>query len=433
MKVEKDARTVGLAGAPPMTLRERIALLGPGMIMAATAIGTSHIVLAPVAGARYGFALMWLILFSYFFKYPAFEFAARFAVGTRTSLIKGYQSVPGPRNWALILFLCTTTLQGFTILSGVLAITGAILATSGLLSYPIWMVVTGLVIMLLHATGKYRALDAGSKIALLILVLGTAVAFFAAPPRAADLGRMFVPSLPDGSILLVASILGLMPTGINVSIWHSLWAMEHLPRWEARSKNRREVLRASAFDLGLGYWSSAALAVMFMSLGAVLLQPRGLVPEGLQVALTISNIYTEILGAWMRPVFMVTAFAAMFSTVYSVMDGFPRAFSTILKTLLPANAFLKKPSNPTYWLFMAAIFAFSVAVNTVIPNPVQVVQWVGLISLLIAPILYSLNYYCTTRIAPEEVRPGAFMRAWAVFGILFMAAAAGFYVYTQLR
>jgi Mn2+/Fe2+ NRAMP family transporter len=202
------------------------------------------------------------------------------------------------------------------------------------------MLITGLVIMVLHATGKYRALDVGSKLALVILVIGTLVAFVAAPPRIADLGRMFVPSLPAGSILLVASILGLMPTGINVSIWHSLWAIEHLPRWEARSKDRREVLRASAFDLGLGYLASAVLAVMFISLGAVLLQPRGLVPEGLQVALTISNIYTEILGAWMRPVFMVTAFAAMFSTVYSVMDGFPRAFSTILKTLFPASAFL---------------------------------------------------------------------------------------------
>jgi hypothetical protein len=164
----------------------------------------------------------------------------------------------------------------------------------------------------------------------------------------------------------------------------------------------------------------------------VLLQPRGLVPEGLQVALTISTIYTEILGAWMRPVFMVTAFTAIFSTVYSVMDGFPRAFSTILKTLFPASHFLKKPSNPTYWLFMVAIFAFAVGVNTVIPNPVQVVQWVGTISLLIAPILYSLNYYCATRIAPEEVRPSAPMRAWALFGILFMAAAGAFYTYTQL-
>ena len=58
--------------------------------MAATAIGTSHIVLAPVAGARFGYDLLWLILFAHLFKYPAFEFGARYAVATETSLIEGF-------------------------------------------------------------------------------------------------------------------------------------------------------------------------------------------------------------------------------------------------------------------------------------------------------------------------------------------------------
>ena len=37
----------------------------------------------------------------------------------------------------------------------------------------------------------------------------------------------------------------------------------------------------------------------------------------------------------MFPVFMLAAFAAMFSTAYSVMDGFPRTFSRLLQTLYP--------------------------------------------------------------------------------------------------
>ena len=39
------------------------------MIMAGAAIGTSHIVLAPVAGARFGFDLLWLVLFAHLFKW----------------------------------------------------------------------------------------------------------------------------------------------------------------------------------------------------------------------------------------------------------------------------------------------------------------------------------------------------------------------------
>jgi hypothetical protein len=129
---------------------------------------------------------------------------------------------------------------------------------------------------------------------------------------------------------------------------------------------------------------------------------------------------------------MLTAFAAMFSTVLSVMDGFPRAFSTILRTLFPGAAFFQRSGNPTYWLFMTAIFAYSVAINTLIQNPVLMIQIVGQVSLTIAPILYSLNYYCVTRLAPAEVRPSQAMRIWALFGIAFMAAAAGFSLYLQI-
>ncbi len=156
-------------------------------------------------------------------------------------------------------------------------------------------------------------------------------------------------------------------------------------------------------------------------------------PDGIEVALTISRIYTELLGAWMFPVFMVAAFAAMFSTVYSVMDGFPRAFSRLMKTLFPGSAFLHRSSDPSYWIFMVVIFAFSLVTNTLLPNPVLVVTLVGVVSLLIAPMLYALNYYCVTRLVPDPgLRPSAGLRAWAGTGIVFMAGAALFYAYTRL-
>ena len=50
----------------------------------------------------------------------------------------------------------------------------------------------------------------------------------------------------------------------------------------------------------VGYGLSIVLAVMFISLGANLLQPRGLTPDGIEVALTLSTIYTEIYLKYMR-------------------------------------------------------------------------------------------------------------------------------------
>ncbi|HXV63180.1 MAG TPA: Nramp family divalent metal transporter [Vicinamibacteria bacterium] len=409
--------------------------LGPGIIMAATAIGTSHIVLSPVAGARFGYELIWLVLFSHFFKYPAFEFGPRFAVARGVSLVKGFQEVPGPKNWAVWVFLVTTVLQGLTILAGILSVTAAILlAWVGGLSLSGFVVVLGLVIILLHRTGKYPALALGSKIAMLVLALVSVVAFLAVPPRASDLARIFVPSFPAGSLVLVGAILGLMPTGINVAIWHSLWAVEHLPTWSRVASTKREILRLGMFDLKVGYLLSAVLAVVFISLGANLLKPRGLHPDGVEVALTLSRLYTDVLGDWMFPVFMLAAFAAMFSTAYSVMDGFPRTFSRILSTLFPGQAFLRKEGDPAYYLFLVVIFLFAIGANQLLPNPVLMVQLVGLVSLSVAPVLYALNYYCVTRLIDDvSMRPSRGLRLWALSGLLFMLVAVVVSVYARSR
>jgi Mn2+/Fe2+ NRAMP family transporter len=403
--------------------------------MAATAIGTSHIILSPVAGARFGYELIWLVLFSHFFKYPAFEFGPRYAVATGSSLIHGFQGVPGPKNWAVWTFLLTTVLQGLTILAGILSVTASILvATFGGLSLAGWVVVLGAAIVALHRTGRYPALALGSKLAMFFLALVSVVAFLAVPPKLSDLAMMVVPSLPDGSTVLVAAILGLMPTGINVAIWHSLWAVEHLDTWRRTSDDKSDMLRLGLFDLRVGYVLSVVLAVVFISLGANLLKPRGLTPDGVDVALTLSKLYTEVLGDWMFPVFMLAAFAAMFSTAYSVMDGFPRTFSRLLRVLFPENGFFSRKSDPAYWIFMAVIFTFAIGANRLLPNPVLMIQLVGIVSLGVAPVLYGLNYYCVTRLIDDpSMLPSRRLRLWAISGFLFMLAAVAFSLYIRFR
>jgi hypothetical protein len=131
---------------------------------------------------------------------------------------------------------------------------------------------------------------------------------------------------------------------------------------------------------------------------------------------------------------MLAAFAAMFSTAYSVMDGFPRTFAKLLETLFPESALLKRPSKPAYWSFMAVIFLFAIGANRVLPNPVAMVQLVGIVSLAVAPVLYGLNYYCVTRLIEDEsMRPGKALRVWGLSGLLFMAFAVLFSFWVRLQ
>ncbi|MBW3660835.1 MAG: Nramp family divalent metal transporter [Gemmatimonadetes bacterium] len=422
--------------------------LGPGLVMAATAIGASHLVLAPTAGAAFGYALLWLVPFTHLFKYPAFDFGPRYAVATGTSLLDGYARVPGPGGWALWAFLAGTVIQGFSVLAGVLGVS-AVVARAALpaLPMPIWALVLGLLTVALLWTGRFDGLSALSKAMLLGLAAMTAVAFLATPPPASAWEGFIVPRLPEGSVVLVAAILGWMPTGLDVSIWHSLWALERREAWAERAGLRAEegddhasrVFSIARADLAAGYGLSFVLALMFVVLGAAVLRPTGSIPEGGEVAVTIARLYTDVLGDWALRPFLLAAFFGMWSSTYGVMDGFPRAFSATVRRLrsLERESRPDLPESPMedrwYWSFLAVCLVLALAEIAWLRDPVLLVTVAAVASFLISPITFALNYWCVTRdLAEPGLRPGRWLRWWAVAGILCMTAASALFLALQI-
>ncbi|MBW1873663.1 MAG: Nramp family divalent metal transporter, partial [Deltaproteobacteria bacterium] len=301
--------------------------LGPGILLAATSIGASHLVLSPRAGALFGYQLLWLILASHFFKYPAFEFGPRYAAATGQSLLAGYAKVPGPRGWALIMFLGSTVLQGVGVLAGVVNVSGCVLFTwCGVLNTELFSVIVIAAVLALLFAGGFSWLDQLNKIMITILALATILAFIPIFPAPASFARLVIPALPIGSICLVAAIIGWMPTGIDVSIWHSFWTLEKLKllgeKTDAiKAGSRKRQLKISLTDMRIGYGLSLLTGIMFVTMGATHLAGMGSELKGIQFAQALSSAYTVFMGRWMFHVFMLTAFFAMFSTSYTVIDG----------------------------------------------------------------------------------------------------------------
>ncbi|MDY7094467.1 MAG: divalent metal cation transporter, partial [Acidobacteriota bacterium] len=383
--------------------------LGPGILLAATSVGASHILMSPEAGARYELQLVWLVLAVHVLKYPAFEFAPRYVAARRESLLEAYARAPGPKHWALWMGLLDMTLQAAGVLAALLGLTASFLvAAVGLLSLGGWSLVLALGLLALLRWGRYASLRALNLLLMLLFALGTAVAFFAAPPAASELPGMLRPRLPEGSILLVAAILGFMPTSVAVSVWQSLWALEQgrfRPGTPDAPAERRSRLREGLADLRLGYGLSALLAAAFVCLGATLLYPRGLVPEGPEVATTLSQIYTSVLGPWMGPVFLTTAFFALLTTCYTSMDGFPRTFVAVLQVLRGEPAVsaggVSGASPRAYWIFLLAVTFGGMAILAAVPDPAAVVKVVGALGLLLSPFYFGLNLWAVTRLIED--------------------------------
>ncbi|MHC4432012.1 MAG: Nramp family divalent metal transporter [Planctomycetota bacterium] len=414
--------------------------LGPGLLLAATAIGASHLVMSPQAGSLFGFQLLWLVTLTHLFKYHAFEFGPRYAAATGESLIAGYMRVPGPKGWALWILLAGTVAQGVGVLAGVVSIAAAVLfAFVGQMSLEIYTALVIVTILGFLFLGGYGWLDFLNKIMMTVLFLATAAVLVPAVPPPAVLKNLVVPSIPPGSIPLIAAILGWMPTGIDVSIWHSLWTLQKHPELVSKgpagpesSARKLDVLRLSLTDMRIGYVLSFVVASVFLVIAATFLHGTSRQIAGVGFAESLAAVYTEQIGSWMYIVFMVAAFSAMYSTTYTVIDGFSRSFAETAATLRPNLR--AKWWTKLYWGFVLATASFAYVVVVTVGNPVRLVTIVAILSLCVAPLYYGLNYYCVTRfITQDEFRPKTPARVTALLGIVVMFLATLLYAGSKLK
>jgi len=448
--------------------------------MAATSMGASHLVLSPRAGMLYGSALLWLVLIVHVLKYPAFEHGPRYALATGRSLVEGYSRVPGPRNWAVWCFVVFTAIQGVAVAVAVTSVAASALRVAvGGLSLSQWGAILATVVLGLLWLGRFPAMEAANKVMMIVLGVVTVTTFLSSPPKVDAWLDMFNPSLPPGSVVLAAAIVGWLPTGLDVSVWHSLWALEVESRWEDEPLEPEELveaeikaeakqdkggidgldedisekrinaqsfgggrlrrLRRGLLDMRVGYGASLLLAVLFMFLGSQVPDVMGREAEGAEVALSISKAYSHILGSWIVPVFMTAAFVGMFATAYIVMDGFPRAFAEGLRVALHTRGGGDKKRlsqlfySRIYWGALIFVWAMTCLIHFAWPRPVFLAIVGALLGLGVSPLYYVLNHYCVKKhIKEAQYKPNRWVMGVSAAGILFVAGALFLWGFTQV-
>lgn len=420
-------------------------VLGPGILLAATSVGASHLVLAPRAGMLYGPTLLWLILVAHIIKYPAFMLGPRYAIATGENLLSGYARVPGPKRWPLALFALFSVAQGVGVAVAVVGIAASVLVVTfgdgwlgwwtdlGFSPLAFWGVIIATVSYVLLVVGKYPGMDLCNRVMMLVLAVLTVVAFALKPPPAEAYSGLFVPMVPAGSLILIAAILGWMPTGIDVSIWHSMWALEKKGRWaKVGGDQTGRLMKTAMLDLKVGYGLSIFLGVVFYLLGTYL-SAEGGGPDKAQVAVAIAEVYRGILGRWAFPLFMLAAFCAMFSTTYIVMDGFPRSLAEALKLFLPSRRRQPGLWSAPYWVLLTIIWLAVIPILIFVPKPMLLVKTAAVLGFMVAPLYYGLNVYCASRFIPEgPFRPSriTLIASWA--GAALMAVASVLFLWTML-
>lgn len=391
--------------------------LGPGIMYAGAAIGVSHLVQSTRAGAGYGFALVWAVIVVHLLKYPFFEYGHRYAAATGESLLAGYRRIG---RWALITFLVIAF--GLSIpTTAVLTIVTAGMASQMFavnLTSMTWALILLAICVVVLASGGYPLLDRLTKVLMAFLAVCTLVAVVAA----AGHGRVGAPEFVAPEVWSVAGIaflvalMGWMPTPVDASAWPSLWMQER-----TRQTGHRPALREALFDFNLGYVGSLVTALMFLSLGALVMFGTGetLAGKSDDFAAQFVAMYTNALGGWSRPVIVTAAFITMLSTLLTVLDGYPRVLTASCRLAWLGTGRL---GRVPYWAFMMLMMIGAILIFLYVTSVMRtLVDFTMTLAFLSAPLFAGLNFrVISAGRLPEQAVPPKWLQVLSWAGLIFL-------------
>ncbi|PYQ17822.1 MAG: hypothetical protein DMF79_16525, partial [Acidobacteria bacterium] len=110
---------------PPRTLREALLRIGPGMILAASIVGSGELIATTTLGAQAGYVALWIILLSCAIKPVVQAEMGRYTIASGETGLEALDRVPGPRLkvnwlvWAWAIMVLLTLLQVGAMYGGV--------------------------------------------------------------------------------------------------------------------------------------------------------------------------------------------------------------------------------------------------------------------------------------------------------------------------
>ena len=238
--------------------------VGPGFLVAAAFIGPGTLVTASRAGAGYGAALLWTVLFSVVTTVILQDMAARVGLAGRRGLAEAIRdSLADPRVRAGALGLIATTILVGNAAFQTGNLLGASLGVSLLTGLPqgLLVAVVGGLAGALLMTGTYRTIQ-NALVALvgLMSVVFCLTAVLTAPDPGELLSGLLIPRVPPGALLTVLALIGTTVIPYNLFL-HASAVLERWPDADRNDENVRESRQDTVFSVALGGLITAAVVI----------------------------------------------------------------------------------------------------------------------------------------------------------------------------
>lgn len=416
--------------------------LGPGLILASSIVGSGELIATTVLGAENGYVLLWLIILSCLVKTVVQNELGRYAIATGRTTLEAFNDVPGPRfrvSWLVWMWCGMVTFTLFQVgamLGGIAEILNTAIPGVPITAF-VWTLAALSVLLLI--AGKYALVE---KIAMGLVVSFTALTvsccflLFKLPQffdwGAVAQGLTFQP--PEGGMATAVAAFGITGVGATELVMYPYWCIEKgyaqyagkrddSPSWTKRALGW---VRVMGFDVIFSMVIYTFATVAFYFLGAGILKGMGLIPEGSEMVQVLSSIYTETLGGWSLGLFMVGAFAVLYSTVFASTAAHCRVWADFV-------GMLGVYDKSDYKKRLKAIRVFVVLLLTVpclyfmwIREPVLMVKIGGIAQAIMLPVIGGFAIYLRYKRMPTSILPKTWITLMLWVSAALMALLMGY-------
>ncbi|WP_169728018.1 Nramp family divalent metal transporter [Adhaeribacter aquaticus] len=429
---------------PPKKLREALRYLGPGFVMSAAVVGSGELIATTALGARAGFVTFWLIMLSCLVKVALQLEWGKHAIYTGETTMTALNKLPGKKlgkvNWSIWLWLFIQVfkfLQMGGIVGGV-----AITLHMAVPAIPIsvWAVFMTLVTSLLVYRGYYRPIEKLSLFMMLFFTVFTFASVYAlqfTPFQISwpEVQQGLTFALPPEMVMVAVAAFGITGVGGDEIMYYNYWCLEKgyaaftgpkqdSPEWEKRARGWIRIMYLDAFLAMVVY---TLVTAAFYMLGAAVLHRQELVPEGYAVIKTLSEMYTQTLGSWAEVVFMIGAFMALYSTLFTATASFSRIFTDVFAQLGWLQ-FYDFPARKRMLAWLAWAFPASWCVLFLfIKLPVGMILIGGFMTSFLLLLVVFVALHFRYRRLPAALKPGTFydLAFWLSAGTIWVMAIYG--------
>jgi manganese transport protein len=434
---------------PPSTLARGLTRLGPGMVLAASIVGSGELIATTTLGAQAGYAALWVVLLSCLVKPVVQAELGRYTIATGETGLEGLNHVPGPRLgvswflWAWAATVLLSLLQVGGMYGGVAQVMALLVPAVPVTAWVLLLLVLTLALLL---GGGYARVERLALVKVALFSLLTVLAAIVLTrqgehfswPRVAE-GLRF--RLPGAGIATAIAVFGITGVGATELFMYPYWCVEKgyarfvgpsdgSPRWLARARGWIRLMHA---DIGLSMIVYTTATVAFYLLGAGILSPLGLVPASKDMIPTLSRIYTDTLGGWALPLFYLGATVTLYGTIFAATAAHSRVYADFCRVLglfergdyARRNAFRRG--------FTVMLTVVPVLLYLVFESPVKMVVAGGIAQSVMLPIAGAGTLFLHHRRLPRELRPPRVVTLGLWVATIVMAVVTAYGLFLMQR